>query len=144
MRTMKQRLSHVLDSGRIRVTRRSVLAQIACVFTLAALSLALIRPTLGEDVKKIGGNVTAPRPISKTEPKYTPEAKAAHIEGKVVLKIVVGEDGTVHDIRVVQSLDEGLDRNAVAAVSTWLFEPAKEDGKPVTVEASVDINFKLL
>jgi TonB family protein len=37
----------------------------------------------------------------------------------------------------------GLDQKAVEAVRKWKFEPAMKDGKPVAVQISVEVNFRL-
>lgn len=44
---------------------------------------------------------------------------------------------------MVESLDAGLDQNAVEAVKQWVFEPGTKKGKPVTVAARLEVNFKL-
>jgi protein TonB len=77
------------------------------------------------------------------EPSYTPEAKEAKIQGAVVLTAVVNAQGRADDIKVTQSLDPGLDANAVAAVSQWLFKPGTKDSQPVDVAVKIEINFKL-
>jgi TonB family protein len=46
-------------------------------------------------------------------------------------------------LKVVKSLDKGLDKQALSAVSTWRFEPATKDGKPVAVHLSTDVTFRL-
>ena len=77
---------------------------------------------------------------------YYPEAaKAARIEGNVVMLGVVQTDGTVGEIEVIQSLDTqyGLDREAVKALSQWEFEPATKDGKPVAVRMKFTTRFAL-
>jgi TonB family protein len=38
----------------------------------------------------------------------------------------------------------GLDEKAVEAVKKWLFVPGKQNGKPVAVPATVEVNFRLL
>ncbi len=48
-----------------------------------------------------------------------------------------------HNIKVRRGLDPGLDENAVKAVQQWRFEPAKENGRPVTVGATVVVQFRL-
>jgi hypothetical protein len=48
------------------------------------------------------------------------------------------------NIRVVRSLDPGLDQRAIEAVRQWHFRPGTKDGKPVRVAATVDVNFQLL
>lgn len=94
-------------------------------------------------VYRVGGNVSAPKAIHAPDPEYSPEARQAHLQGKVVLWLVVGEDGKPRSIRVVRRIGYGLDERAVAAVNTWTFQPAKRDGQPVPVQINVEVNFKL-
>jgi TonB family protein len=56
----------------------------------------------------------------------------------------VDSSGNVRNVRVSQSLGLGLDEKAIEAVSHWRFRPAVVDGKPVTTEAVVQVNFQLL
>jgi TonB family protein len=84
------------------------------------------------------GGVTQPRPI------YEPDAaRKAKYQGSVLLWLVVGADGLPHNVRVQRSLGMGLDEKAIAAVSTWRFQPATLDGKPVAVEVNVQVSFRL-
>ncbi len=114
--------------------------------------------SLPPGVYRVGDGVTPPKPIEKHDPDYTPEAKAAKIEGTVVLSVVIGEDGVPRDIGVIRGiaggvveaddgdglqLYRGLDENAVEAVSRWRFEPGKKDGRPVPVLATIEVNFRL-
>jgi TonB family protein len=57
--------------------------------------------------------------------------------------MIVTAKGKVRDLKVIRSLDPGLDKQAVAAVSTWRFEPATKDGKPVAVHLPVEVTFRL-
>ena len=57
--------------------------------------------------------------------------------------LTVTPDGRTRDIKVVSSLGMGLDENAVAAVSRWTFKPATINGKPVAVQISVEVDFRL-
>lgn len=92
---------------------------------------------------QVGAGVTAPIAISHTEPKYTDEARKAKLEGIVVLRCVVTEEGEVKDIRVSRSLGKGLDAKAIEAVQQWKFQPATKDGVPVPVQIAVQVNFRL-
>jgi protein TonB len=87
--------------------------------------------------------VSAPRLISSTKPQYTQEARGAAIQGTVTLWVIVLKDGCTHDIRVVRSLEKGLDAKAIEAVRCWKYEPAKKDGSVVRVEMNVEVIFKL-
>ncbi len=95
------------------------------------------------DVFKVGGGVSAPRPIYSPNPKYSKEARKAKYQGVSVLWLVVGTDGKPRDIRVVRALGLGLDEEAIKAVKRWTFEPARKDGQPVAVQINVQVNFHL-
>jgi protein TonB len=89
------------------------------------------------------GGVTQPRPIYDPDPDYSEAARKAKYQGSVVLWLVVGVDGLPHNIRVQRSLGMGLDEKALAAVSTWRFQPAMLSGQPVAVEINVQVSFRL-
>lgn len=92
---------------------------------------------------RFGGGISAPVPIYQPEPQYTEEARQAGFQGAVLLGIVVDANGQAQAIRVTRSLDPGLDKKAIEAVSTWRFRPGQKDGKPVPVQASVEVSFRL-
>lgn len=90
-----------------------------------------------------GNGITAPIPIYQPDPNYSDKARQANYEGTVVLAVVVGPDGRVHDPRVSRSLGMGLDEKAIEKVKTWRFKPATRCGKPVPIQIKVEITFKL-
>lgn len=98
----------------------------------------------GGGVMRIGGGVSRPELIFKPEPEYSEEARKAKYQGTVTLSIVVLPDGTTTNIRVVRTLGLGLDEKAIEAVQKWKFRPSMKDGKPVAVQANVEVNFRLL
>jgi len=77
------------------------------------------------------------------EPAYTQTARDAKLEGRVILGVVIGADGIPRDVTVKDSLDDGLDYNAVIAVRQWRFDPATKKGEPVSVMATIEVNFRL-
>ena len=48
------------------------------------------------------------------------------------------------NIKVVRSLGLGLDEKAIEAVKQWKFRPGMKQGQAVTVQAQVEVNFRLL
>jgi protein TonB len=114
----------------------------ALAVVVAAVSLTALH---AQEIYKVGNGVLAPVPIREVRAEYTPEAKAARIEGVVSLAVVVLADGTVGDVTVSKSLDNvlGLDRQAVNAAKDWLFKPATKDGKPVAVSVTLQLKFTL-
>ena len=78
------------------------------------------------------------------KPQYTPDAMRAGVHGGILLDGVVHTNGTVSDIRVLRSLDPGLDQEAVKSFAKWTFKPARmKDGRPVAVRVSVEVTFNL-
>ena len=74
-----------------------------------------------------------PSPVGICAGQYTDEARRAGLEGTVILDFVVGEDGWVRDVTIVQGLDQGLGEAAVRAIKSCQFAPGERDGKPVAV-----------
>lgn len=73
-----------------------------------------------------------PAPLTRpSEIEYTQDARANGIEGRLILRITVGADGSVTNVDVQGSVDAALDAAAVAAVKTWTFKPAMRCGKPM-------------
>jgi TonB family protein len=99
---------------------------------------------VGGGVYRVGGGVTAPALLSKIEPEYSEEARKAKYQGTVLLYIQVDPTGKAINMRVLHSLGLGLDEKAMEAVKKWKFKPGTKDGKPVTVEAQIEVNFRLL
>jgi len=93
---------------------------------------------------KVGNGVTAPIVLYKKEPEYSEEARKAKYQGTVVLYIEVDPSGRAVNPKVVRSLGLGLDEKALEAVRQWKFKPGYKDGRPVTVAATIEVNFRLL
>jgi TonB family protein len=87
--------------------------------------------------------VTAPKPVYHPNAEYTDKARKKKIQGSVVVSIVVTDEGTVRDARIVSGLEKDLDKQALKAVSAWKFEPATKDGKPVAVRIRVEVDYRL-
>ena len=93
---------------------------------------------------KIGGGVSKPELMSRVEPEYSDEARKAKFQGTVVLFVIVDAKGFARDVKVIRPLGLCLDQKAIDAVLKWKFKPGMKDGKPVPVEAQIEVNFRLL
>ncbi|MGD0498216.1 MAG: energy transducer TonB [Bryobacteraceae bacterium] len=91
-----------------------------------------------------GDNITRPELVHKVDPEYSEDARKAKYSGTVVLLIEIDSTGHATDIRVGRSLGMGLDEKAIEAVKKWVFVPGRQNGKPVTLPATVEVNFRLL
>lgn len=98
----------------------------------------------GGGAYRVGGGVSAPSVLFKVEPEYSEEARKAKFQGTVVLAIVVDPSGKARNIRVIRPLGLGLDEKAIEAVMKWRFKPGLKDGAAVPVQATVEVNFRLL
>ena len=77
----------------------------------------------------------------RVDPEYPPAARSAHLQGVVVLDVVVGTDGTVADVHALDG-PEILTEAATNAMRWWRFNPYLVDGKPVVAETTVAVEFK--
>ncbi len=94
---------------------------------------------------QIGSGVTQPVPIFQPLPVYTDEARRNRVEGIVLLDVVIRADGRVDNARVLRGLGYGLDESAIQTVITkWKFRPGTLQGRPVDVQASIEVRFRLL
>jgi len=114
------------------------------VFAAAMLAACANSQSVPEPPKavRVGPGVTPPRLTHKVEPEYSPLARAYHIQGSVVFRIIVDEHGLPRDIHVVSPLGFGLDEKAEEAIQKWRFVPGTKDGEPVPVIAQVEVNFR--
>jgi periplasmic protein TonB len=99
---------------------------------------------IGGGVYRVGGEVSAPILISKTEPEYSEEARKAKYSGTVLLSLVVGADGLPRNIKVIRPLGLGLDEKAVEAVQKWRFRAGVKGGHAVATQATIEVSFRLL
>lgn len=90
-----------------------------------------------------GSGITPPRLLREVKPEYTEEARRHSVEGEVEMEIVVRQNGTTGDIKVLRGLGYGLEQRAIDAVRQWRFSPASRLGQPVDVIVEVSVEFKL-
>ncbi len=81
------------------------------------------------------------RPETLVRPSYTPEARAAHAEGRVRLELIVDAEGKVTDVRVLGGLGYGLDEQAMNAARQMRFRPATRCGKAVSAPFVLSMRF---
>ena len=74
---------------------------------------------------------------------YPEIAKRAGVEGKVYVLAFVDESGTVTDVKLIKGIGAGCDEAAMDAVRKTKFKPGKQRGKPVKVQVSIPVVFKL-
>jgi TonB family protein len=96
-------------------------------------------PYAGEPFR-VGGRVAAPVAIKRVEPRYPAVVGEYHL-GIMMLEMVIGRDGAVHDLRVTSGPPNSAFGDAiVTAVKQWRFKPATIDGHPVAVVYNMTVN----
>ena len=88
------------------------------------------------------GEVMAAMLVHRVDPQYPTIAKLAHISGVVHLRAIIGKDGTVRELEVVDG-NPLLAQAAKVAVQNWRYQPTRLNGEPVEVETYVTVNFIL-
>jgi|SRR5271166_153202 len=91
---------------------------------------------------RVSQGVTEGRLIQKIEPLYPPLAKAARVQGQVLLNAVISKTGEIQNL-VLVSGHPLLVPAALEAVKKWRYRPYLLNGEPVEVETTVTVNFVL-
>jgi protein TonB len=92
-----------------------------------------------EDSPELMGGLAA----LQGEVQYPEFAKKAGIEGRVFVQFVVDEDGNVQNPKVTRGVHKLLNEEAIRAVKQMKFKPGKQRGKPVKVQMSLPVTFRL-
>ena len=100
------------------------------------------KPKPKAKVVRVTEDVTPPVPIAQSMPSYPSGAKAAGVEGTVVVKYVVTASGAVASVRAVRGPAE-LRATCEAVVRGWRFAPAILDGQPVAVSRIAQFPFRI-
>jgi len=106
---------------------------------------AIVTPATGSGPAgpvRVGGNIRPPTRIAFAEPIYPQTARAAGVQGVVILELVIGADGAVSNTRVLRSIPL-LDQAAIDAVRQWRYEPTLLNGVPTPVIMTATVNFSL-
>jgi len=91
---------------------------------------------------KLPGNVMAAKLIRSVPPAYPFEAKEQGVQGTVILHAIIGANGAVCSLRVVQGPNL-LAQAAINAVSQWRYNPVTLNGQPVAVDTTITVIFQL-
>ena len=106
--------------------------------------------TSSEPVKQLAHHDEAPKAdalpvqiISKPTPSYTADARAARVEGEVLLEVEFSASGKLRVLRIVRGLGHGLDESAIRAAEQIRYKPATRGGAPIDSTATLHIVFQM-
>jgi len=84
-----------------------------------------------------------PKLISSVDPVYPEVARQQGLDGKVILELVIDENGNVIDARVTRSDNVIFNASAIAAVKQRRYSAARNNGRAVRTYKSVTVVYKL-
>jgi hypothetical protein len=141
--------------------------KLALAVSLSIIGSAVVSGQRPATVYDPGDRIALPQGIKVVEPTHTPQARAARIQGYVVVEAIILATGMVGDVKVVQSelwpylgpsaKDQGapkfltpaevakfgLDKQAINAAKQSTFSPGTKDGQRVAVRILIRMKFEL-
>ena len=80
--------------------------------------------------------------VKKVQPEYPPEAREQRVQGEVVLRIMVNQEGDVSKVSLISG-HPLLAPAAMDAVKQWKYRPFLLNGQPLEVDTEAVVNFRL-
>jgi TonB family protein len=139
------------NTGTMGHARRSLIIAACGVIALAtcisAMSLQTDTPAPpaqkdAENKVNLSPNEMVKNLLTKVAPVYPPEAKAAGVQGTVVLEATINKEGRVENLKVISG-PEMLQKASLDAVKNWVYKPYLLNGSPVEVKTTINIIFTL-
>ena len=88
----------------------------------------------------IGSEVAQANLVNQVKPVYPPLARAARVQGSVLLQVTIDKQGAISNLGVVSGHPLLADA-AVEAVRQWQYRPILLNGQPIEVVTTVTVNF---
>jgi TonB family protein len=89
------------------------------------------------------GSVSRPRVLHTAKPVYSGAARAANVEGSVIVESIIDQEGCIQKLSLLQGVHPDLDQAALDAVQQWVFDPARRGEEPVPVYYVLTVGFKI-
>jgi TonB family protein len=141
---------------KFRLRRRRLLVLVVLIFGLAAFgwwqwqmawnqieSHAAIKTEAQSELPlRVPTEVMDGRIVYKVDPAYPDAARQEGLQGLVVLDAVIAQDGTVKRLHRIAG-PQILSQAALDVVQSWRYTPYRAEGRPVEVETTVSVDFRL-
>jgi len=108
----------------------------------ATSTLAAIPKLAAPQRVRISQGVTKGLLIHRVEPSYPPLARAARVQGEVILTAIIDTNGAIKNLQLVSG-HPMLVPAAISAVQQWRYKPYLLNGQPVEVETTITVIFSL-
>lgn len=83
-----------------------------------------------------------PEIIKSVNPKYPDLARKKKIQGRVVVKVLINEQGNVEKVEIIESPDPMLSEATIEAAKEWKFKPLKDRHVKVWMKFPIDFSLK--
>lgn len=93
-----------------------------------------------KEILRPGGDVKLPQKIFAPPPRYPALAKAAHVQGTVLIDAVIDEQGNIVNAKVLEG-HPLLVPEAMRTVMLWKYEPTYLNGVPYPIRMTITVNF---
>lgn len=93
--------------------------------------------------QQTGDQISPPEKLFAPLPRYPRSELQKRIQGVVIAEVVIDKEGCLTEAKVLKGLSPVLNHEALRVMKTWVFEPAKLEGVPVTVYYTLTVNFSL-
>lgn len=100
-------------------------------------------PVVEEKIYRVGGDVKAPRVISRVEPRYPPALARVRKSAVVHLRCIIDKNGNVRDANITYSSFAAFNEPVLAAIHQWRFAPGSLNGNAVDTEFELRVNFSV-
>jgi len=114
---------------------------IGSILSSTAAAVPKFQPVAPQRVR-ISQGVTRGLLIHRLEPSYPALARAARVQGDVVLTAVISVNGEIENLQLVSG-HPMLVPAAISAVKQWRYKPYLLNGQPVEVETTITVIFSL-
>lgn len=138
-RTQEQPLYDARFSSRTETATVSFFAYVDGAFRYIS-NFRIPNPAI--PIVKVGQAIIAKKAVYEPPPTYPLEAKINHISGSVLFHAMIGPNGNVCSLQVVQGPPELIEAS-FAAVRSWRYSPTTVNGKPAIVDTTITVVFTL-
>ena len=94
-----------------------------------------------DSIEPVAVSEATERALLTEQPALDYPANAKGQQGTVIVQVLIGRDGTVQDAKFMQG-SLAFARTAIEGVKRWKFKPYSMNGRAVSVQTPLTINFK--
>lgn len=132
--------SMILVDFRDGVGKRAIVAGMGAMGGIAGRGFGAGVGSLG--AVRVSGGVAAGMMQQSVAPIYPPIARAAHVQGAVIMQALISKAGDVENLQVISG-PPMLIAAAQDAVRQWKYRPYLLNGEPTAVETTINVNFTM-